>query len=339
MHLVRKLRNFKESIFGVSWALDEKKIAIVLSNSGKIIIHKIENNQKIQKLNNNVIDNNFVWSPSSRYLGTSCMLASVINPITIYDIASGDKIQELKHNEIGGSEFAWSPNEREIVSISYLDGQIKIWNVQNGQLIKRLIIRHLGFKSISAITWTLKGKEIVIGFTGGMMWLWDKEKKKLIQTFQGHKKMITAIACSTNDKKVSTGFTDGTIQIWNKNKNEQLQTLKKHKDMIRNIIWLSPNKFVVSSQDGIISTWEKINNCRLSNPIKEALKVINKKKIRNTREKNLKIKDIWKLCYTNGSLSPEKMLIMIYYLEYKYGPDNPLVKRGKFLITRRVKNS
>jgi len=90
------------------------------------------------------------------------------------------------------------------------DGTIKIWKVENGELLITLE----GPEDVEWAQWHPKGNAIIAGSKDGTAWMWLAHNGQCIQVFAGHDGGVTTGCFSSDGKFVCTGGEDGTVRIW-----------------------------------------------------------------------------------------------------------------------------
>jgi WD40 repeat protein len=194
-----------------------------------------------------------VVDPKSRMMASSAWGGSIL----LYNLKT-DKVTRIPSALMASEQaMAISADARTLVT-SNSDGQIQQWNIQTGQLQRRLP-NIQGWQSLeltSAITLSNQSKTLITGSWGGMIGLWDLPMGRLIKTFPAHAKMIVALAVSVDDKLLISGGEDQQIKIWNLSNGKLLRTLSGHQNTITALAISPNNQWLVSgSSDRSIKIW------------------------------------------------------------------------------------
>ena len=194
-----------------------------------------------------------VIDPQTRVMASSSWGGSIL----LYNLRT-DKVTRISAQLMASEQaMAISPDAKTLIT-SNSDGQIQRWNVQTGELIKRLpnSQRWQSSELTSAIILSHQGKTLITGSWGGAIGLWNLKTSKLIKTFSAHDKMVAALAVSANNQLLITGGDDQQIKIWNLKTGKLLKTLTDHKGSISTLAISPNNKWLVSgSSDRSIKIW------------------------------------------------------------------------------------
>ncbi|MBZ0318401.1 MAG: WD40 repeat domain-containing protein [Anaerolineae bacterium] len=90
---------------------------------------------------------------------------------------------------------------------------------------------------ISAIAWNPDGSKVVVGYTDGLVRIWDTTNNSLLGVLEGHSDEITTIGWSPIDNRILTGGFDGTVRVWDSSIGEQLTILFEINDPISWVGW------------------------------------------------------------------------------------------------------
>ncbi|OUL18312.1 hypothetical protein BV372_34300 [Nostoc sp. T09] len=97
------------------------------------------------------------------------------------------------------------------LAIGIRDNAIKLWNINDGQLIHTLT----GHKAeVKTVGFSLDGKLIASGSRDGTVKLWNATTGKKISTFTAHKLQVWSVAFNPDGKTLASAGQDGTIKIW-----------------------------------------------------------------------------------------------------------------------------
>ena len=106
----------------------------------------------------------------------------------------------------GTASSSIAVGEGKIVSGS-LDGTIKIWDLQTGQLLQTLEGHPHAVPSVA-----VRGGKIVSG-ANSIIKIWDLQTGQLLQTLEGHIHRVTSLAMGEG-KIVVAGTLNNTIKVW-----------------------------------------------------------------------------------------------------------------------------
>ena len=139
---------------------------------------------------------------------------------------------------------AVTPDSRQVVSGS-LDKTLKIWNIENGQLL-RTLVGHM--ELVDAVAVTPNGRQVVSGSNDKTLKVWDLESGQLLCTLEGHTKSVNAVAVTPDGRQVVSGSLDKTLKIWNLENGQLLRSLKGNAGHVSAVAVTPDGAKVVSSQ-------------------------------------------------------------------------------------------
>ncbi len=88
-------------------------------------------------------------------------------------------------------------------------------------------------------------------------YLWDREERKVIHTFEAHSKTALAAAFSPDNHWIASGSLDQTVIIWDAGRREPVHTMSAHGGNIFSLDFSPDSKLLVScSMDENIKIWD-----------------------------------------------------------------------------------
>lgn len=174
--------------------------------------------------------------------------------------------------------MALSPNGRTVAS-SYLDGTVRLWDVETKKVITKW---KEPSENVNSICWSPDGVQVVIGSADGTARVWDVENGvplivqglNPIQT--GHES-VYVVSYSPKATKIATGgYNEDAIKIWDAKSGKPLSTIK-HEYAVWSLAWTSDeNKLISGSGNGPLrifdtATWEEIAVLDGHNQVVEAI--------------------------------------------------------------------
>ncbi len=131
---------------------------------------------------------------------------------------SGDILvpaSDIKATPVNCGEFS---NDGDVVALGGTQGDVGLWRVSDGQLIKAL--GKFNLKTMS-LTFSRDGQILAAGLADGAIKLWRVSDGKLIKTLVGHAKSVNSLSFSADGRTLASGSDDKTVRVWNVEDNQQ----------------------------------------------------------------------------------------------------------------------
>ncbi|MDZ8262972.1 WD40 repeat domain-containing protein [Nostoc sp. ChiQUE01b] len=130
------------------------------------------------------------------------------------------------------------------------DNTIKIWNLQNGEILATL---NGHSNAVRSVAFSSDGLILASGSNDNTVKLWYSRTGT---TFTGHSDNVTSVAFSPDGKTLASGGGDNKIKIWNLNTNELIYTLSEHENCVMSVVFsLNGQLLISSSVDNTIKVW------------------------------------------------------------------------------------
>ena len=154
---------------------------------------------------------------------------------------------------------AFSPNG-ELIAIGDGSGNIRIWNVANGQELKTF--KGNDRDRIWSLAFSPNGEIIASGSGNETVKIWDVKTGQCVKILEGHP-LVMAVAFSPNGEIIATGSGYQTIKLWDVNKGKCLKTLTGHTNILRSLAFTPDGEILASSgDDRTIKLWHvKTGKC------------------------------------------------------------------------------
>lgn len=148
---------------------------------------------------------------------------------------------------------------------------VNIWDIKTGELTS-FLTDGLPAGAIDAksskpaeVTYLVHSPEtnlLAVGYSDGVIKVWDLMSKTVLLNFNGHKSAITILKFDTTGTRLISGSRDSDIIVWDLVNEVGLYKLRSHKDNITGIWCEDENWLVSTSKDGLIKVWDlKVQQC------------------------------------------------------------------------------
>ncbi|PAV14658.1 nucleotide-binding-oligomerization-domain like receptor [Pyrrhoderma noxium] len=174
--------------------------------------------------------------------------------IQIWDASWGVEETTTTFGEQGTIQSISLSPSGEFIASGSRDGSICLWNVQRGELVKKLKLRrHVDSVSFPPVN----EKLIAFGTHSGTVGVWDVTNEEPF-TIGNHKESVSSVVFSLPDgNHVASGSWDETICIWNVERRElAVGPLTGHEDCVQAVAY-SPDgtRLVSGSEDKTVRIW------------------------------------------------------------------------------------
>ncbi len=146
------------------------------------------------------------FSPDGRRLA----IAGVTSGITLWDVATGERVAELP-TEHSVWSLAFSPNGQRLLSAGWC-GQALDWDLSTHRAARVISSDRLNLWSA---IYSADATTIVTVGSDQSIRLWDADTLQLRQVFKGHSSEVWCASLSADGKLLATGGKDQAVMLWN----------------------------------------------------------------------------------------------------------------------------
>jgi WD40 repeat protein/uncharacterized caspase-like protein len=143
----------------------------------------------------------------------------------VWSVPAGDLQQTLMHDEFVHNTVL-SPDGRWLASVqSFITTgrQIKLWDVESGELVYILLDRDIDWAA--GLAFTPDGRHLATGLAGGLIALWKIGTAADLTLLTGHSGSVNSISSTPDGTLMLSGSSDGTLMIWDAATYRPLATL------------------------------------------------------------------------------------------------------------------
>ena len=142
----------------------------------------------------------------------------------MYDAESLAKIGMIPG---GAAPVSFSPNGQTLASASWSEPIVFLWNVETQKQIGSLLLPDR--RGITALTHTLDGKTLAVGYTNGDIALWNTATQQRTALLDTTSRVVWALAFSPDGRLLASGgYKDATISLWDIQTGTLLETFDGH---------------------------------------------------------------------------------------------------------------
>ncbi|HEX4794446.1 MAG TPA: protein kinase, partial [Humisphaera sp.] len=136
--------------------------------------------------------------------------ARIPTPVKVCDAASGRELLSLEGHVNGVSQVAFSPDGRWLASTG--NGQVKIWDLANGKLLRELEAGEMRSGVGDALTFSRRG-DLLVTAGNQIVQVWDASSGHSVAVFRGHRAGSLAVAISPDQARLATAAGE-QVKIW-----------------------------------------------------------------------------------------------------------------------------
>ncbi|MEY4567329.1 MAG: hypothetical protein RLY14_2299 [Planctomycetota bacterium] len=196
---------------------DGKKLATAGTDQ-KVKLWDVESGKNIRTLN---IHEQYVYD-----IKLSHDSPIIVSPgiVRIWDFDTGNVIKKFEHSHV--DSIVVSPDERNLVSVSYSQGTVKLWDIATALEIKNLSVEPNGEAIAGArkVTYSPDGMLLATASDKAVV-LWDTVSWQQRTIVPHHQSYVTSVAFSPDSRFLACASKDGKVKLWDVLNNLEIATL------------------------------------------------------------------------------------------------------------------
>ena len=190
-------------------------------------------------------DEGCIWDVSVSTDGRSLVTAGDDSLAKLWDISTGELIQDFKGHRDGLASARFSPDGKQLLTASD-DETVRLWDVKSGQ---QLYVFTDHSNTVWRAVFSPDGKLIASSSFHGEILLWETASRTLVNRLDAHSDQTAGLTFSNDGRQLVSSSDDGSIKFWD------VESLKRKDNANAEIIVLTdqPNKPAVHvsfSSDG-----------------------------------------------------------------------------------------
>lgn len=167
--------------------------------------------------------------------------AGVDKSITIWDVQTRRRMQQLVGHDADVSGLAFTPDGNRLISGS-ADKTVRLWNAQDGTQTKAF-----GQPSpITALALNANGSLLASAGTDGSIRLSRIPDGKVLRTLTGHSASVRDVLFSPSGTLLASASEDGTVRLWSTKTGAWMFTFRFHSGPVDDVSF-SPDGWVLAS--------------------------------------------------------------------------------------------
>lgn len=186
------------------------------------------------------------WSPDRSVLAA----AAVDGPIVLFDVATGEVLQNLTGHSFATTSLSWRPGDKSTLASAGQDGKVRLWKLVDDKPTS--IDLAAGASWAERVAWSADG-EILASAAGKKLRLWSPTGE-LLREYPDHPSTILDIGWKPGGNTLASAAY-GKLQLWLPDRGEPIQSFEWKGSML--VLAWSPNgKYIATGdQDRTVHFW------------------------------------------------------------------------------------
>ena len=201
------------------------------SNDGSVWVWDVKTGKRKQALpTEQEWVSSVAFSPDGKIIasGGACM-EGLCPGITLLDSQTGERLKSFGGGDTTLS-MCFSPDGKVLASSGdEWDSNIRLWDVQTGELIKtlkkRTAFEDFEGRDVNSVVFSPDGNTIASGSGNGTIRLWNAHTGEFIKYLEGHTKSVNSVVFSPNGNTLISTGEDG-VCLWDVNTGEYIEEVQ-----------------------------------------------------------------------------------------------------------------
>mgnify|MGYP002623937843 CR=1 FL=1 len=200
----------------------------------------------------------------------SLFIRSQRGTILIHDARTGEKLCAMRPRGDFTISCVVFLSDRDQIVTGDFKKELKIWNVQNGKLIRSWKAHK---DTVNDLACHPQGTELVTGGADNRVKIWEASSGKHKRTFKGHTGSVSCVDFSSDGKLILSGSYDSTVKVWNAKTGEELHSLAEHTGKVMCAAFSADGSLIVSGAIGtsVAEASNKKRRSTQSSPVGEII--------------------------------------------------------------------
>jgi len=198
-----------------------------------------------------------MWAVAVSPDGTKALTAARDKTLTLWNLATGKKLNTFKGHTNVVRDVAFSPDGATAASASQ-DSTVILWDVASGT--PKFILKGHG-DQVHAVAFSPDGTTVLSGSDDNSLILWDAITGAMIRKLTGHTQGIGSVAYNpVNSKQAISASDDQTVRLWDLDTGATIRTFSGSTLEIRAAAFSPDGKRIAGGgPDNILYEWDVTN--------------------------------------------------------------------------------
>lgn len=151
---------------------------------------------------------------------------------------------QRRGSQIWAAHFA---DRGRVVWTAAQDGVVRAYRVRDGRMIA-----HIPVTSCALMSMDIRGRQLVVGGSDGVVHLLDTRTRKVQQTLRGHDQTTYAVQFHPRGRWLASGSADWTVRVWDLATGKTHQKLDAFENCVSAVAWSPDGRLAVGCAGGAI---------------------------------------------------------------------------------------
>ena len=156
---------------------------------------------------------------------------------------------------IAVGETVWSIAVSQDLIATGGTGAVRLWSL-NEPFDEAGVIKPQSQEQISALDFSSDGKFLAAGGSGGHVFVWDTENRKLVFEKSGHSDWVTGVSCSKDGEAIATVGDDGRAIVWETVSGRQLIMITRTDEDLQCAAFSKSGTLLAIGGDDGVTIWK-----------------------------------------------------------------------------------
>jgi WD40 repeat protein len=192
------------------------------------------------------------FSPDGKYLASGSF-----QEVALWDVKTGKLEKKLTGFAHCVVALAFSSDSKLLATgggFPASDGEIKVFEVESGQLVREIKNGHSD--TVFGVAFSPDGTKLATCGADKFVKVFELPSGKFIKSFEGHTHHVMDVGWKPDGKLLASAGADNTVKIWNYESGERVKEVQAHTKQVTRLQFIGKtNQFATCSGDAQVKFW------------------------------------------------------------------------------------